>query len=235
MKQKLFYFLMGLITLVMTSCNNKFKSVPLTATLATFTEEDALGNPNLIGVKDLLTEEVIIKPDTYANITADENLITCIKVENGYKQIQVYKHDGTELGLFDTFNHLTSPGDYYLGTNYNVSCYYFPKTHAAVRGRAWYTGIRYLFLETDSGWKVFTFNGELGLLLPENAKVVHNLTSEGKEKFYLVMEEKSNVVLLDIDDMKTTKVYTLQEWIKTISQKEEREFSHLTIIKTENI
>lgn len=234
MQRRLLLPLMGFIFLIVISCKENFKTLPLTETLVRYTQKDSSKKLNLIGVKETGTGTVVVKASDYQKITADENFIICTKQVQDFKQIWVYLLNGEFIGWFDTFNHFSEPGDYYLGTNYNQSYYYFPKTKTMLRSSSLYSGINYLLIKESNGWNIFTFDGELLLKLPQDAKVLHNLTSDGKEHFYQVVETKETVSLFDVKE-KTTNVYPLKEWQKKAAQfKETKDFSHLTVIETAN-
>lgn len=233
MKQKLCcYLLMGLTALILFSCDtNRFKTQPLTLNLATYYEKDAKGEWNLQGVKEMETDRVIITPDNYVTIKADDNFISCIKVVDGVNQIWLYRFDGECIGWFDTLNHFSDPGNYYLATNYNRSYYYFPKTETLINTTNAYSAINYLFLQTESGWKIFSYDGDTVLSLPTEAKIIHCLSSDAKESLYVVSEQNGNMTLLNVET-KETNIYSPQDWLRLFFDlKVVKELPHLTIME----
>lgn len=236
MQKKLCYLLMGLIALIMISCDtNKFKALPITETLATYYEQDANGEWSLLGVKEMRTDKVIIKPDNYEVIKADENFISCVKVVDGMKQIWLYCFDGECVGWFDTLNHITSQGNYYVATNYNQSMYYFPKTKILMRTNNSYSSVNYLFIQVEDGWRVFTYDGDMVIGLPLESKIIHNLTSEAKETIYVISEEKGKITLFDIETEEHM-TYSLEEWLRQFPNlRVTKELPHLTIMEAQNI
>jgi len=232
-KKRLLWPLMGLTSIFAVSCKESFKNEPLTDTLLIYTQKNAAKGENLIGVKETGTGKVVINASDYQKITADEDFIICIKEVENFKQIWVYRFNGECIGWFDTFNHFSVPGNYYFGTNYNRSMYYFPKTKVLLRTYHSYSALNYVFIEEEGIWKIFSYDGDLVQTLPPKAKLLHNL-SENKETFYVLSEEKEKVTLLNIEN-KETKTYSKEEWSKKSSElKSTEELSGLTLFEVHN-
>lgn len=242
-RQILFLFA-GTILLVLTSCRRTHpEPKPLTERLETFSTRDRKGRSDLSGVRITGTDSIIVPPDRFERITADRHVIVCVKKTDGVTLFWVYLADGRLMGCFDTFNHLTPQAKkesplkkdeqwgYYLGTNYNQKCYYFPKTETLVNTRHAYEGSSVLFLQDSTEWKAFTYDGDKVANLPQNATVIHSLTAEAKENFFLVNEKNGKVSLENIGNGQTEKTYSIQEWHRMKAKQESvRSLSGLDII-----
>ena len=234
MQKKLCYFLVALVAFIMVSCDAKLKSLPISATLATFTEKDAAGKEDLLGVREMGTDKVIIKPDNFKIISADDCFITAVKMVDGVRQIWLYRFDGECVGWFDTYNYFSSPENYVIATNYNETFFYFPKTDMSITTFNSYSAVNYLFIQDDCVWKVYTYDGDLVTTLPLESKLIHNLTSDAKEAFYVITEDKEQVTLFDIEKKKT-KTCTMKEWLDYVSDlRIVKEIPHLTILEVKN-
>ena len=173
--KSLFYLLSCLLlTGCLLSCGSHSEVSPLTATLQTYTAQDADGEWTLRGVRETGTGSIVVSPDRYSRITADENFIVATKPENGMNVIWVYELDGKPVDWFDTFNHFKSDRDsvkmdYYYGTNYDQQFYYFPKTGVAIRTKEsarFEPGKDYMLILDGNEWKAFTYDG-ISVSLPE--------------------------------------------------------------------
>ena len=234
------FLVTGAIALLMVSCDSRPKATPLTGSLETFRAKDDAGNWSLSGVRITGTDSVVVGPDNYQRITADEHLIVCVKTSGGISRFWVYETDGRLIGSFDTFNHLMRREDahdakdgYYLGTDYNRKCYYFPRTKTAINTRQTYEGTHHLLLQDGEEWKLFTYDGEQLADLSQDATLIHNLTAAGKEEFFLATEEKEKVIVADIADKKTVSTYPRSAWNRFVAeQKDIRRLPRLTVIRT---
>lgn len=250
-----FSFIIALWTMV--ACGGNSVVTPLNYTLETYTEQDASGEWRLRGVRESQTGTVIIKPDSYEQINCDDNFIICTKKDGLMAQIWVYYYNGEMVGWFDTFNHIVSPtfqssplssdepqqnqslnastSDYYIGTNYNIKSYFFPKTEVLINTRYAFEGTSHLLLYNTDVWQVITMDGNMQIRLPTDSKVVHNLTSDPKEEFFLVNESTNKVSLFDIDSGQEVKEYSVKEWQQLESNAfTVKQLEHLMILETKN-
>ena len=111
---------------------------------------------NIKGVINIETGDTIVKPSAYASITADENIITCLKFN---KQIVPYTHTGERLGCFDFFTHWKESGDYYIGSGYRSTCIYFPQTNAIIRNTSVYCCPECMFIKMNENWDICDYSG----------------------------------------------------------------------------
>ena len=118
---------MLIVTLMVASCGNKSKELPLINDLVVYTYEE---NDTLFqGVKYKNCDDVVINPDNYRSIEADSLII---KVTDDNNRIWVFNHKGTPIGgiSFDSFTKIKFNNEkgYYIGTNYDKTFYYFSDT-----------------------------------------------------------------------------------------------------------
>lgn len=79
------------------------------------------------------------------------------KGDDGY--IRAFTPDGQTLGLFDTFNRLPK-GDGYIGTNYDLRCFYFPKTGEIINTRQVEMELEHIRYVADDGrWHYISYYG----------------------------------------------------------------------------
>ena len=108
------------------------------------------------GVINIKTGDTIVRPSAYASITADENIITCLKYN---KQIVPYTHEGECLGCFDFFNHWKESGNYYIGSSYHSTCIYFPQRDAIIRNTSVYCCPEYMLIKMKDYWDICDYSG----------------------------------------------------------------------------
>lgn len=146
------------------------KTTQLTDRLETFSAKDEAGKWSLQGVRVVGTDSIVVPPDSYRRILADEHLIVCVKPVEGVNQMWVFQTNGQPLGWFDTFNRFRVDSlniDYYLGTNYDLRFFYFPKTDVRIKTRQAVREERdTLFIQDGDEWKAFTYDG-ISVSLPK--------------------------------------------------------------------
>lgn len=195
--------LMGMLLCAITSCS--LKERPLNDNLVIYEENSIDKRTVFLGVKDFKTDTIVIKAGPYVDIITDGNIINCID-DSGTPC--VYKLDGTMLGRFDTFTHWTDNGDYYLGTDYNKSIYYFPQNGDIVR--ALYTNNfgDYMFIETEGSLEIRTPYGEIKSTFAKPLIVIRE--KGGEEKISIAQQVGDNFCLYDINK-KELKTLTLAQ------------------------
>lgn len=185
-------------TLLCASCqNSETRETPLTETLVTYVQEAPLtetlatdihekGKPHLlIGVKDTKNKKVIVPPDEYTDIKADENFIT---LKDGKNRTVVYFKNGQKLGIYEFFNHWTDNGNYYLGTNYNLSSFYFPDTNSQYLATAVYPCSNAILLELQHYWLLVDYNGKELLHTSPKIWILNNAKQAHQEDILIVFK-----------------------------------------------
>lgn len=70
--------------------------------------------------------------------------------------------DGKRLGKFDTFTRMVRDScDYYFGTSYRTSCFYFPKLDETIRAQEVEVQPRCIRLKVKGEWQERNFEGTL--------------------------------------------------------------------------
>ena len=162
-----FLLSVGCLVCAVLSCETRPTVTPLTSTLETYTARDVAGKWMLRGVRVSGTDSIVISPDNYKSISADENFIIATKSVDGMNLFWIFELNGKPVGWFDTFNHFKSNQDsvkmdYYCGTNYDQRFYYFPKTGVAIRTKEearFEQGQDYMLIFDGDEWKAFTYDG----------------------------------------------------------------------------
>lgn len=92
----------------------------------------------------------------------DNDYVTVYKEEKQPMPVYTaYKKDGELLGTFDTFTRWNEGGaDYYQGTNYKRSLYYFPQTGLVVESEYAYKTYDMLLVR-NGGWQTVSLGGDL--------------------------------------------------------------------------
>lgn len=185
-----------------------------------------------MGVKDSEADTIVVPAKSYESISADAHFITCPKMEDGVKMYWIFRLNGESVGHFDQFTHWTYNGDYYLGTNYKRRYYYFPKTDVSLHTTQVYAEAVDLLLALDNSvWKAFTYSGELRMLIPQGAKVLHDTKTQ---QLYWLKEEQERIVLVNLESLKEAMSYSKRNW-KLPASAEVQELDHLTVIRVRGI
>ena len=152
---------MLLIGIVAAGCLAGCKQAPdgraLADGLSLYEVKDEAGT-TLTGVRRATDGKVIVEPGAYMEVRAEEHFIVCRK---GTYSFEVFFRDsGKRLGKFDTFTRFTREGcDYYLGTSYRASCYYFPKYGLDLRATEVESGLHELRLKVNGKWQTRKYDG----------------------------------------------------------------------------
>lgn len=156
MKKRIYLlFLLLIYSWTFIGCHNEQKEEKLNDGLICFTETGKEGE-SLKGVKRLADGKILVEPAPYESVTADSCFIIARK--SAYS-LEVWKTDGTRIGLFDTFTGFG--GRYYIGTKYKTTCYYFPRYNVLVCSEQVKQGVHVVCLKTEDGWEVRSYEGEL--------------------------------------------------------------------------
>lgn len=224
-------FLIGAMALVMVACSTRHGSEPLTNTLETYKEKDAQGEWTLTGVYDIEVDTVVVKPDSYQSITADQHFITCIKKVGDVEMHHVFRLNGEPVGCFESFSHWTMGVDYYFGVNRLQKYYYFPKTRTSIQTTDVYSELPMcLCLRDGEEWKVLTYDGEQLLNLTQDATLVLEAADHSVGRFCWLKEEQGKLLLYDIMAQKTIHEVAVGEW-REPQASEIVELPSLTILK----
>lgn len=167
--------LAGVLILLASGCGG-FNSdeTPLNGNLVAFTARAKTSGDTLTGVKTI-KGAVIVKPESYVSVAADENLIFC-KKPNG--RVNVCRHDGTVCGSYDTFTRKAVDDNvFYLGLCGDVTSYYFPMADP-VETRQSYMARQHVFIEKDNAWQVYDYAGKKLWEMPEGALVVESIQTD---------------------------------------------------------
>lgn len=184
--KKLVFMTMGLVALIVASCGYKSEIKPLTDQLVTFTVKNDEGKI-LTGVQNELTDKTIVMPNQYTEISADENTISCADANH---QVTAFTINGEHIGIFDMFTHWTEDGDYYLGTNYNNYCYYFPQQKMLIRASASYNTPQYLFIKSEDGWEYRDHYGAIKGKMPNACALIKRKDKKQQDELLFVMKDE---------------------------------------------
>lgn len=220
--------MIGLSAIIIWSCtSNSSKETALWGNLVSYTEEGAKGEI-LLGVKAKLgeteeTDKIIITPDKYQSITADENFIIC-RVND--VKIKVFHHDGLPLGkgVFDTFTSMPK-GEGYLGTKYKTRTFYFPMQKHTVTTKNSLTTLNEVIMLLDSGeWEIRNYDGNLLWKTPQLSAGETLWIIKNNSQYYIAIEKsKGKCTIYDVNG-KELKSITSAQWqkaqTKLTSQKE---------------
>ena len=125
--------------------------------LVLYTEVDETGD-TLTGVRRTADSTVLVVPAAYREVRAEEHFIVCRRGEYSYEVF--FRNDGKRLGKFDTFTRMVRDScDYYLGTSYRTSCFYFPKQAQVVRAQEVEILPRCIRLKVNGEWQERDFEG----------------------------------------------------------------------------
>ena len=103
---------------------------------------------------------MLVVPAAYREVRAEEHFIVCRRSEYSYEVF--FRKDGKRLGKFDTFTRMVRDScDYYLGTSYRTSCFYFPKPDQVVRAQEVEIHPRCIRLKVNGEWQERDFEGTL--------------------------------------------------------------------------
>ena len=233
--KKLSFILMMLVALISVSCGFKSETSPLTGELETFTEQSEDGNNILVGVRNIQTGDILVSPDLYTSVTADEHLIICKDVDS---LTFVYTTSGTKLGRYDMVTHWNNNGEYYLCAGYKTSCYYFPKIKEFVHAKGVYNGLKYLFLEIDELWQIRNYDGEFIGNMPTVCTLIKDEAAK-EETYYFVTtsdDERSPIYRLYTIDNKKVKTFNTRQWAKAEKKlKFKQALDGLNIVSCQNV
>lgn len=133
----------ALLAFMLISCGpEKPQTWHLCDNLEAFTTHTPGDTTTLTGIRNRLTGDTMVTPQHFLSIEADSFVVKALMPN---KRFRVYSYRGLSIGgfSFDTFSRLRwdETTDFYIGTNYKRSYYYFPKrrklieiTHASVDG-----------------------------------------------------------------------------------------------------
>jgi hypothetical protein len=233
--KKLSFFLMMLTAFIRASCGFKPETSALANELETFTEQSEDGNNILVGVRNIKTGDVLIPPNQYISITADEHLIICKDVDS---LTFVYTIGGIELGRFDIVTHWNNHGEYYLCAGYNTTCYYFPKIKEVVYAKCVYNGLNYLFLETDEHWQIRDYDGKFFGYMPNICTLIKDESAKEETYYFLTIsdDERSSLCRLYTIDGKKIKTFNANQWENAEKKLEFQQILHgMAIMKCKNV
>ena len=125
--KKLINFMIAALLLPFAGCKDAPREQPLAEGLVVYKEVNETGD-TLTGVRRTADSTVLVTPAAYREVRAEEHFIVCRRGEYSYEVF--FRKDGKRLGKFDTFTRMVRDScDYYFGTSYRTSCFYFPKPH----------------------------------------------------------------------------------------------------------
>lgn len=181
MKKVLLGLMVSIIAIIVTSCGFKSEEKNLCNGLVSFTAPGENKKDVLIGVKDKISDIVIVTPARYKEVSADERVIICRESET---KLEVYNHQGDPIGkgVFDTFTKMPQ-GSIYIGTKYKTTTYYCPLQEETITTQNTLMAIRQIFLQRKSGeWEIRDYNGNLLWKTPR--------LTEG-EKYWIIKDTKA--------------------------------------------
>lgn len=179
--------------------------------LSTFTQLDKDGKTVLTGVANPQSGHVVVEPAEYTKITADENVITCVRADG---KIDVFTEIGHPIGTFEMFTPWKYNGTYYLGVKYLDKTYYFPQKHFIVSSRNVITEQDVLFCESQNGWEVLTYNGEQLWKISSDFLIIRNAANPSQIFIAIETEEaKPSCTLFTVNGGQHKKL-TPKQWKK---------------------
>ena len=123
--KKLINFIIAALLLPFAGCKDAPREQPLAEGLVVYKEVNETGD-TLTGVRRTADSTVLVTPAAYREVRAEEHFIVCRRGEYSYEVF--FRKDGKRLGKFDTFTRMVRDScDYYFGTSYRTSCFYFPQ------------------------------------------------------------------------------------------------------------
>ena len=152
-RSRLVAMLFGIAVLLL-GCGKSSTNETLNGRLETFVQEQDDGR-RLTGVRTTDTHSVVVAPDDYRKVVADEHTIACYRDDY---DVTAFSADGTLLGHFDMF---TAFQGYYVGTLYDRYCFFFPETGAVVNGTDADMRTNDVCIKTEQGFQKWSYDGRL--------------------------------------------------------------------------
>lgn len=218
MKKLLLHIVIGLSAIIIWGCTSSSSNeTALWGNLVSYTEE-VNGEEVLIGVKAKYgktgeADQIIITPDKYQRITADENFIICRMNDI---EIKVFNHDGTPFGegVFDTFTSMPI-GKGYLGTKYKTRTFYFPTQKHIVITQNSLTTLKEVIMLLDSGeWEIRNYDGDLLWKTPQLRAGETLWIIKNNSRYCIAIEKsKGKCTIYDVNG-KELKSITSAQWRK---------------------
>lgn len=157
--KKLINFIIAALLLPFAGCKDAPREQPLAEGLVVYKEVNETGD-TLTGVRRTADSTVLVTPAAYREVRAEEHFIVCRRGEYSYEVF--FRKDGKRLGKFDTFTRMVRDScDYYFGTSYRTSCFYFPKLDETVRAQEVEVQPRCIRLKVKGEWQERNFEGTL--------------------------------------------------------------------------
>lgn len=166
------FVLVGLLALLTSSCGG-FSSTetPINGELTVFTAKSNLSKDTLLGVKNT-RGEVVVTPASYKVIEADKNLIFCIKHN---ETIAVYRYDGTECGIYESFVQYNKNGNiFYVASSGDTTTYYFSDANKIDCLQS-YMAKENLFIKKDSIWEIYDYTGKKLCNMPQGSIAIESI------------------------------------------------------------
>ncbi len=214
MKKLVFSLMMCACALILASCGFKSQDAPLIDSLVTFTAKGTTPEAPKLGVRDIVTEKVLVVPGDYVKITADAYVISC---QGADKMCYVFDRTGKPVGApkFDLFVKMDINVDLYYGKTGTEEFYYFPKGKPfAISCTHSYLSAKNLFIEEDGFWEIYTFDGTVIGNFAKGSWLIKDLKSGDKEDCYILTlsdEKRPGCTITDLSG-KVVKKLTASGW-----------------------
>ena len=183
------WIVISLLHSVLFSCT-KSDVQPLSSRWESFVTPAEEGAGTLMGVRDRLTGDTLIRPGKYLSAKADTNVIQLTLADG---RIRAYSDRGLPISpiSFDSFISIgleTGTEVYYLGTNRKEKFYYFPQRHLTIDAKHMVcnNGSYFGVTERNGGIQFFDFHGKRIWKAPQGSRMVYP-NPDLRTDFYIVM------------------------------------------------
>jgi hypothetical protein len=176
MKNFLFKSIICFFLVISLSSCSEFKSEvrPLKGNLSTFTVQEESTERVLIGVKDTITNNVIVPPNKYIKFDVDDQFIYAYDKYH----ITVFSTSGQKI--FQEFASKVEKNEagHIIATINGKKQLYFPKTQRIINLKNYHIAGYYLLAEDNFEWKVYLLNGSQAFYFPQEAVLLHSTDDE---------------------------------------------------------
>lgn len=217
------------IVVVAASCRQgeRMSTVPLGNGLESYME--ITGPDTLLGVRQSRSHEVVVTPAHYTSFAVEGNIIKGRKAGDDY--LWVFTLEGKPIGRFETYAHLFV-GDCYLGTDYKLRSYYFPKTGTIVNSRHVMAELDYLlYMDADSCWYFRNYEGELLFSVPDKAVILCEPNDKYFHDIKVAVGTRQHTWLLFNERGEPTDTLTAAQWRALLGNGDEQDtVGHAVIV-----